>query len=61
MTLMQIDLIEEAYPATVAQLSYAFKNSDKGIILGVAGFNEKLHVKLQKLKKKCNYIIFYRF
>ncbi|RZB40351.1 nardilysin-like, partial [Asbolus verrucosus] len=49
--LLQIQLIEEAYPAQVAQLSYAFKTNDKGITLKVSGYNEKLHVLIELITK----------
>ncbi|XP_044259256.1 nardilysin-like [Tribolium madens] len=51
MTLIQIQLVEEAYPATAAHLSYSFKNYDKGIIVGVSGYNEKLHVLIELITK----------
>ncbi|EFA00999.2 Insulin-degrading enzyme-like Protein [Tribolium castaneum] len=51
MTLIQIQLVDEAYPATVAQLSYSFKCYDKGIVVGVSGYNEKLHVLIELITK----------
>ena len=45
MNLLDILLSEEGYPAEVAHLSYTFDAYDKGLTMGVAGYNQKLHVR----------------
>ncbi|KAJ3666562.1 hypothetical protein Zmor_001999 [Zophobas morio] len=47
MSLMQISLAEEGYPAQVAHLSYSFRTHDKGIVIGVSGYNQKLYVLIE--------------
>ncbi|XP_018335112.2 nardilysin [Agrilus planipennis] len=39
-----IELAEECYPATLAELSYSFEPFEKGIIMKVTGYDEKLPV-----------------
>jgi secreted Zn-dependent insulinase-like peptidase len=41
-------LVEELYPADVADLCCSIFPDDKGIILKFSGFNQKLHVGLTK-------------
>ncbi|GJQ75861.1 hypothetical protein Trydic_g17927 [Trypoxylus dichotomus] len=40
--LLGVQLTEEIYPATAAELNYAISVGDKGIIIKVDGYNEKL-------------------
>lgn len=42
--LLGIQLTEEVYPATAAELNYSISIGDKGIIIKVNGYNEKLPV-----------------
>ncbi|XP_053986881.1 nardilysin-like isoform X2 [Hylaeus volcanicus] len=44
-------LVEELYPATTAQLNYEIYTSDKGIMLKVNGFNQKLPLLLTTIAK----------
>lgn len=37
-------LVEELYPATVADLSYKLEPSEKGVVLKLNGYNEKIKV-----------------
>lgn len=39
-------LVESLYPATVAELNHDIHANDKGIMLKVNGFNQKLPVKI---------------
>lgn len=41
-------LVEELYPADVADLSWSITPGDKGIVLKFSGFNQKLPVSLMK-------------
>jgi secreted Zn-dependent insulinase-like peptidase len=41
-------LVEELYPADVADLCYSIFPGDKGIVLKLRGFNQKLPVSLTK-------------
>lgn len=43
-TILKHLLVEELYPATAAELNYAIYTSDKGIVIKVTGFNQKLPV-----------------
>lgn len=54
MTLVQIQVTEEVYPAQVAQLSHSIKSSDKGVMVSVWGYNEKLHVNIIFLQISLN-------
>lgn len=38
-------LVEELYPATAAELNHEIYTSDKGIVVKVNGFNQKLPVR----------------
>ncbi|XP_014089704.1 nardilysin [Bactrocera oleae] len=49
--LVKFRLSEELYPATVAGLSYQFYTVEKGIILKVNGYNEKLHLLVDIITK----------
>ncbi|XP_063912496.1 nardilysin-like isoform X1 [Zophobas morio] len=51
MNLLDILLSEEGYPAEVAHLSYTFDAYDKGLTMGVAGYNQKLHVLIEMITK----------
>jgi nardilysin len=51
MTLVQIQVTEEVYPAQVAQLSHSIKSSDKGVMVSVWGYNEKLHMLIELIAK----------
>ncbi|XP_002075540.3 nardilysin [Drosophila willistoni] len=42
--LVKFHVAEELYPALNAGLSYSFNASEKGIVLKVSGYNEKLHL-----------------
>lgn len=42
--LLNHQLVEDTYSATVAQLSYNIYPSDKGLIMKISGFNDKLIV-----------------
>lgn len=42
--LLGVQLSEEAYPATAAELNYSISIGDKGIVIKVNGYNEKLPV-----------------
>lgn len=42
--LLGVQLTEEIYPATAAELNYAISVGDKGIVIKVDGYNEKLPV-----------------
>lgn len=46
MLLLNFQLNEEVYPASIAQLSYKLFASGKGLVIKVNGFNEKLPVSL---------------
>jgi nardilysin len=41
-------LVEELYPADVADLSYSIEPCEKGIVLKFSGYNQKLHVSLTR-------------
>ncbi|CAH0554760.1 unnamed protein product [Brassicogethes aeneus] len=47
--LLDIDVTEELYPAVTADLSYKFSYYEKGLLLKVLGYNEKLPVLLNVL------------
>ncbi|XP_002027904.2 nardilysin [Drosophila persimilis] len=42
--LVKFNVCEELYPATSAGLSYSFSAGEKGLLLKVSGYNEKLHL-----------------
>ncbi|KAL1138822.1 hypothetical protein AAG570_008884 [Ranatra chinensis] len=42
-------LVEEVYPASMAQLDYNLSASEKGLMIVVNGFNEKLNLLLEKI------------
>ncbi|XP_055389188.1 nardilysin isoform X2 [Condylostylus longicornis] len=42
--IVKFELVEQLYPATIASLNYQYYCSDKGIVLKVSGYNEKLHL-----------------
>lgn len=44
-SMLTIQLSEEAYPALLAELSYSFTVKDRGITLKIEGYNEKLPVR----------------
>jgi secreted Zn-dependent insulinase-like peptidase len=46
--ILKLLLIEELYPAGMADLSYSIEAGEKGIVLKFSGFNEKLHVSLTR-------------
>jgi nardilysin len=41
-------LVEELYPADIADLSYSIEPREKGIVLKFSGYNQKLHVSLTR-------------
>lgn len=43
-TLLQEQIVEEIYPAEMAELSNSMFVASRGIIIKVSGYNEKLHV-----------------
>lgn len=43
-TVLRLLLVEELYPATVANLNYDITASEKGMTIKVNGFNEKIPV-----------------
>lgn len=43
-SMLTIQLSEEAYPALLAELSYSITVKDRGILLKIEGYNEKLPV-----------------
>lgn len=43
-SMLTIQVSEEAYPGLLAELSYSFTVKDRGIMLKVEGYNEKLPV-----------------
>ncbi|XP_054271707.1 nardilysin [Macrosteles quadrilineatus] len=57
-TLLKQSLVEELYPANVAQLEYGFHSGEKGIVLVINGFNQKLkkllHAILRGMKSLTN-------
>ena len=42
--LLQEQIVEEIYPAEMAQLSNSMFVASRGIVIKVSGYNEKLHV-----------------
>jgi len=42
--LVKFNVCEELYPAISAGLSYTFNTIEKGLLLKVSGYNEKLHL-----------------
>lgn len=44
--LLHMQLIEETYPAEIALLSYKIMTSEKGVLINVYGYNEKLPVSI---------------
>jgi secreted Zn-dependent insulinase-like peptidase len=49
-TLLELQLNEEVFPAKMAQLSCEISNGDKGITLSFSGYNQKLHVGIVLMK-----------
>ncbi|XP_065362952.1 nardilysin [Calliphora vicina] len=49
--LVKYRLAEELYPATVAGLSYQFYSAEKGVVLKVSGYNEKLYLVVDLITK----------
>lgn len=47
-------LAESLYPATVCGLSYQLYSSELGLVLKVSGFNEKLHLIVEKVTEVLN-------
>lgn len=45
--MLNIQLNEEAYPAQLAELSYSISAKDRGIMIKIEGYNEKLPVTLK--------------
>jgi secreted Zn-dependent insulinase-like peptidase len=43
-TLLELQLNEEVFPAKMALFSCGISNGDKGITLSLSGYNQKLHV-----------------
>jgi nardilysin len=41
-------LVEELYPADIADLSYSIEAQERGIVLKFSGYNQKLHVSVTK-------------
>jgi hypothetical protein len=44
--ILRLLLVEELYPAEMADLSYSIEAGEKGIVLKFSGYNQKLHVSL---------------
>ena len=42
-------MVEELYPAEIAQLGYSFYSSERGIAFKVSGLNDKLHLLLETM------------
>ncbi|KAM7347169.1 nardilysin-like isoform 1-T3 [Cochliomyia hominivorax] len=49
--LVQYYLVEELYPATVAGINYQIFCTEKGVVMSVDGYNEKLHLVIDILIK----------
>lgn len=47
--LVKFHVSEELYPATSAGLIYTFSVSEKGLILQLEGYNEKLHLLVESI------------
>lgn len=47
--LVKFHVSEELYPATSAGLNYTFNVGEKGLILKVDGYNEKLHLLVESI------------
>lgn len=47
--LVKFHVSEELYPATSAGLNYTFNVSEKGLVLQVNGYNEKLHLLVESI------------
>lgn len=54
MSMLSIQLSEEAYPALLAELSYVIIVKDRGIMLKIEGYNEKLPVRNIIVKNQLN-------
>jgi len=46
--ILKLLLVEELYPADMADLSYSIEAQEKGIVLKFSGYNQKLHVSLTR-------------
>jgi secreted Zn-dependent insulinase-like peptidase len=46
--ILKLLLVEELYPADMADISYSIEAREKGIVLKFSGYNQKLHVSLTK-------------
>ncbi|XP_065364663.1 nardilysin-like [Calliphora vicina] len=49
--LVQHHLVEELYPATTAGINYQIYSEEKGVILAVDGYNEKLYLVIEIIMK----------
>lgn len=49
--LINIHVSEELYPATIAGLNYELSAGQKGLILEVNGYTEKLHLLVEAIAK----------
>ncbi|KAF7265302.1 hypothetical protein GWI33_021290 [Rhynchophorus ferrugineus] len=49
--MLSLDISEEIYPASSADLSHSFTTDQKGLIIKVCGFNEKLPVLIELITK----------
>ncbi|XP_022215092.2 nardilysin-like isoform X2 [Drosophila obscura] len=47
--LVEGQLVEQIYPAAIAGLRYAFTVGEKGLVLKVRGYNEKLHLVVEAI------------
>ena len=44
-------MVEELYPAEIAQLGYSFYSTERGIAFKVSGLNDKLHLLLETMTR----------
>lgn len=49
--LLKYQLVEKLYPATSADLEYKCYSSEKGLVLKVSGYNQKLHIIVDEFTK----------
>lgn len=49
--MLSLQLEEETYPAQVAELQYSISNTERGIMLKLTGYNQKLPLLLELLLK----------
>lgn len=54
-------LVEELYPATAAELQHTMYTGQKGIVVKVSGFNEKLPVSVYPRLTRQSFFLFFFF